>query len=92
MKVPIQSFAGRLTRQILLLWILVMALIAAVIFIKAESGMSSMSDNHYSDVLDLTNEKVQGILRDSFADMQASLADYVRELTATTAQKASMES
>ena len=63
MKVPIQSFAGRLTRQILLLWILVMAVIAAVIFIKAESGMSGMSDNHYSDVLDLTNEKVQGILR-----------------------------
>ena len=32
------------------------------------------------------------MLRDSFADMQTSLADYVRELTATTAQKASMES
>ena len=32
------------------------------------------------------------LLRDSFADMQTSLAAYVRELTATTAQKASMES
>ena len=63
MRMPIQSFAGRLTRRILLLWILVMTVIAAVIFIKAESGMSGMSDNHYSDVLDLTNEKVQGILR-----------------------------
>lgn len=63
MRMPIQSFAGRLTRRILLLWILVMTVIAAVIFIKAESGMSGMSDNHYSDVLDLTNEKVQDILR-----------------------------
>lgn len=63
MKMPIQSFAGRLTRQILLLWVLVMAAIAAVVFFKAESGMSGMSDNHYSDVLDLTNEKVQSILR-----------------------------
>ena len=63
MKMPSHSFAGRLTRRILLLWIIVMAAIAAIIFIKAASGMSGMSDIHYSDILDLTNEKVQGILR-----------------------------
>lgn len=32
------------------------------------------------------------LLRDSFADMQTSLAEYIRELKATTAQQASMES
>ena len=58
-----RSFAGRLTRRILLLWILMMSAIAAVVFFKAESGMTGLSDVHYSDVLDLTNEKVQSILR-----------------------------
>ena len=32
------------------------------------------------------------VLRDSFADMQVSLSDYIGQLTAATAQKASMES
>ena len=63
MKKPMRSFAGRLTRRILLLWILMMSAVAAIVFLKAESGMTGLSDAHYADVLDLTNEKVQGILR-----------------------------
>ena len=63
MKKPMHSFARRLTRRILLLWILMMSAVAAIVFLKAESGMTGLSDAHYADVLDLTNEKVQGILR-----------------------------
>lgn len=63
MRQPLHSFANRLTRRILLLWILMMSVIAAIVFYKAESGMTGLSDVHYSDVLDLTNEKIQGILR-----------------------------
>ena len=63
MKQPLHSFANRLTRRILLLWILMMSAIAAIVFFKAESGMTGLSDAHYNDVLDLTDEKVQGILR-----------------------------
>ena len=63
MKQPLHSFANRLTRRILLLWILMMSAIAAIVFFKAESGMTGLPDAHYNDVLDLTDEKVQGILR-----------------------------
>lgn len=63
MKKTLRSFADRLTRRIILLWILMMSAISAIVFFKAESGMTGQSDIHYSDVLDLTNEKVQGILR-----------------------------
>ena len=63
MKKAMHSFAGRLTRRILLLWILMMSAVAAIVFFKAESGMTGLSAAHYADVLDLTNEKVQGILR-----------------------------
>ena len=38
-----------------------------------------------------TNDEIR-LLRDSFDNMQTSLADYVEELKVTTAQKASMES
>ncbi len=63
MRQPLHSFANRLTRRILLLWILMMSAIAAIVFYKAESGMTRLTDVHYSDVLDLTDEKIQGILR-----------------------------
>ena len=63
MNKPMHSFAGRLTRRILLLWILMMSAVAAIVFLKTESGITGLSDAHYADVLDLTNEKVQGILR-----------------------------
>ena len=63
MNKPMRSFADRLTRRILLLWILMMSAVAAIVFLQTESGITGLSDAHYADVLDLTNEKVQGILR-----------------------------
>ena len=63
MEKPLHSFAGRLTKRIILLWILMMSVVSAIVFFKAKSGMSELADIHYGDVLDLTNEKVQGILR-----------------------------
>ena len=38
MKKPMHSFAGRLTRRILLLWILMMSAVAAIVFLKASPG------------------------------------------------------
>ena len=63
MRKPVHSFANRLIQRILLLWILMMSAVAVVVFFQAETGMARLSDVHYNDVLDLTDEKIQGILR-----------------------------
>ena len=55
MEKPLHSFAGRLTKRIILLWILMMSVVSAIVFFKAKSGMSELADIHYGDVLDLTN-------------------------------------
>lgn len=63
MRKPVHSFANRLIQRILLLWILMMSAVAVVVFFQAETGMAGLSDVLYNDVLDLTDEKIQGILR-----------------------------
>ena len=86
-----RSFADRLTRRILLLWILMMSAVAAVVFLKTESGMTGLSDAHYADVLDLTNEKVQGILRSVEVSAVNVREGVERDLSSPDAVYASME-
>ena len=85
------SFADRLTRRILLLWILMMSAVAAVVFLKTESGMTGLSDAHYADVLDLTNEKVQGILRSVEVSAVNVREGVERDLSSPDAVYASLE-
>ena len=91
MKKPMHSFARRLTRRILLLWILMMSAVAAIVFLKAESGMTGLSDAHYADVLDLTNEKVQGILRSVEVSAVNVREGVERDLSSPDAVYASLE-
>ena len=91
MKKPLHSFADRLTRRILLLWILMMSAVAAVVFLKAESGITGLSDAHYTDVLDLTNEKVQGIVRSVEVSAVNVREGVERDLSSPDAVYASME-
>lgn len=91
MNKPMRSFAGRLTRRILLLWILMMSAVAAVVFFTAESGMAGLSDVHYNDVLDLTNEKVQGILRSVEVSAVNIREGVERDLSSPDAVYASLE-
>ena len=91
MKQPLHSFANRLTRRILLLWILMMSAIAAIVFFKAESGMTGLSDAHYNDVLDLTDEKVQGILRSVEISAVNIREGVERDLSSPDAVYASLE-
>ena len=91
MKKPLRSFADRLTRRILLLWILMMSAVAAVVFLKAESGVTGLSDAHYADVLDLTNEKVQGIVRSVEVSAVNVREGVERDLSSPDAVYASME-
>ena len=91
MKKPRHSFANRLTRRILLLWILMMSAVAAIVFFKAQSGMAGQSEIHYGDVLDLTNEKVQGILRSVEVSAVNIREGVERDLSSPDAVYASLE-
>lgn len=61
--------------------------------IQLADSAREIAQGHFDTQLPLitTHDEI-GLLRDSFENMQGSLARYVRELTETTAQNASMES
>ena len=61
--------------------------------IQLAGSARQIAQGHFDTQLPLitTHDEV-GLLRDSFENMQGSLARYVRELTETTARNASMES
>ncbi|MBP5797141.1 MAG: SpoIIE family protein phosphatase [Bacteroidales bacterium] len=56
------SFSGRITRRIVLSMLLMMSLIAILIFLFARSGMTVLTSVHYQDILNNTNDKVEGML------------------------------
>ena len=58
----------------------------------AQSANEVAKGNFNTPLPDIRHDDEIRLLRDSFADMETSLTEYVRELTYTTAQKASMES
>ena len=61
--------------------------------IQLAGSARQIAQGHFDTQLPLiTTRDEVGLLRDSFENMQGSLARYVRELTETTARNASMES
>jgi len=62
MKQRIHSFAGRLTRRILLVMLVVMTITSGLIFYFADGITSTMVSNHYQDIVKLTDERVEGVL------------------------------
>ena len=91
MKKNMRPFANRLTRRIILLWILMMSVISAIVFFRAKSGMAEQADIHYGDVLDLTNEKVEGILRSVEVSAVNVREGVERNLSSPSAVYASLE-
>ena len=86
-----RSFADRLTRRIILLWILMMAVLSTVVLLRMEAGISRQSEAHYGDVLDLTDEKVQGILRSVEVSAVNVREGVERDLSSPSAVYASLE-
>lgn len=58
----INSFSGRITRQIVLSMLLLMSFIAVLVFLVARSKITALTDVHYQDILKNTNDKVEGML------------------------------
>ena len=55
-KFKTNSFAGRLTGHIMLVWLTLMTLLSAFILAVAMRGMLTLSKIHYDDILALSNE------------------------------------
>lgn len=56
------SFSGRITCRIILSMLLLMSFIAGLIFFIAKSEISVLTSIHYQDILDHTNDKIEGML------------------------------
>ena len=71
-----QSFSRRLSRRIILAVLLNMSAITLLVFLLATAGMRILSKQHYSDILDITNEKVEKML----VAVEVSAANVVDEV------------
>lgn len=58
----IHSFAGRITRRIVLSILLLMSIIAGMVFLFARSEITELTSVHYQDILNNTSDHVEGML------------------------------
>ena len=63
MKQKFHSFAGRLTRRVIIVMLVVMTFVSGLIFLFAAGSILSMMTDHYQDILSLTSERTEGMLR-----------------------------
>ena len=63
MKQKFHSFAGRLTRRVIIVMLVVMTFVSGLIFVFAAGSILSMMTDHYQDILSLTSERTEGMLR-----------------------------
>ena len=63
MKQKFHSFAGRLTRRVIIVMLVVMTFVSGLIFLFAAGSIRSMMTDHYQDILSLTSERTEGMLR-----------------------------
>lgn len=56
------SFSGRITRRIVLSMLLLMSFISSLIYLFAQKEITDLTSVHYQDILETTNDKVEGML------------------------------
>ena len=84
-KFKTNSFAGRLTGHIMLVWLTLMTLLSAFILAVAMRGMLTLSKIHYDDILALSNETLQTILRSVEVSVVNNVAEVERNLSSPEA-------
>lgn len=77
MKQRFESFAGRLTRGVVITVLVTMIIISVFVFLVAASGMLVFSKAHYSDILD----KANGYLALSMSKVEVSAENILDELS-----------
>ena len=63
MKEKFRSFSGRLTRRIIFVMLLTMTVVSGLVILFAAGGTIKLVNNHYEDVLKLTDERVTGVMK-----------------------------
>ncbi|MCR5644902.1 MAG: SpoIIE family protein phosphatase [Bacteroidales bacterium] len=56
------SFSGRITRRIVVSMLALMSVVALLVFLFARREISALTSVHFQDVLENTNDKVEGML------------------------------
>ena len=56
------SFSGRITRRIVPSMLLLMSFISSLIYLFAQKEITDLTSVHYQDILETTNDKVEGML------------------------------
>lgn len=62
MKPLFHSFSERLTRSIVLVMLVTMTITSGLLFVFSSRGTFSMMKDHYQDILNITNEQLEGML------------------------------
>ena len=76
----IHSFSGRITRRIVLSMLLLMSFISGLIFLFARSEITLLTSVHYQDILDNTNDKIEGMLNKVEVSAVNNLAEIQKNL------------
>ncbi len=74
------SFSGRITRRIVLSMLLLMSLISLLVFLFARSEITLLTSVHYQDILDNTNDKIEGMLNKVEISAENNLAEIQRNI------------
>ena len=74
------SFSGRITRRIVLSMLLLMSLISGLIFLVARSEITLLTSVHYQDILDNTNDKIEGMLNKVEISAENNLAEIQKNI------------
>ena len=77
MKKKYKSFAGRLTRNVVLTVLVTMTIISVFVFIVAASGMLVLNKAHYSDIMDKANGNMAMIM----SKVEVSAENIIDELS-----------
>ena len=62
MNTKFHSFSGRLTRRIILVMMLTMAIVAGLVVFFSAGSTLVLINHHYEDVLKMTDERIEGML------------------------------
>ena len=76
MRKQFKSFSKRLTHRIVLVVWLIMTIISLMVSLLAISGMTALSNEHYADIVEITNDKVYIML----SSVEVSAANNVDEI------------
>ena len=92
MKKKFHSFSRRLTRRIILVMLVVMTITSMLVFIFSAAGTATLINEHYNDILGMTGERVEGMLKVVEVSSANNVAEIQQHLSNPQKVEAALES